>query len=178
MQKVLIGILLLLVAAVVAGLVMPTTYAIEKQVTIDATPEQVHAYVGDLQKWPEWAPWEGEDPTMETTFGEKTSGIGASQTWTGKDGDGELTITQSDEKEGIAYDMAFIMEDVRAPATCAMKYSAEGGKTTVTWTMEGDVADFMPPVLSGLMTPLMKSSIGGMFDKGLGQLKSKVETSE
>ena len=179
MQKFLIGLALLLVAVVVAGWVMPTSYAIEKEITIEGTPAQVHAYVGDLQKWSEWAPWEKMDPTVKTTFGEKTTGVGASQSWTSEEeGDGELTFTKSDENTGIAYDMAFIMEEMRAPATCAMTYSADSGKTTVTWTMEGDIADFMPPIVSGLMTPIMKSSIGGMFDEGLTTLKEKVEATK
>jgi len=178
MQKFLIGILILVVAVVVAGLAMPTTYAVEKEITIDATPAQVHAYVGDLQKWETWAPWQEADPTMQANLGDKTTGIGASQTWTGKDGDGELTFTKCDEASGIAYDMAFIIEGTRAPATCAMTYSETDGKTTVVWTMEGDAGDFMPPVVGGLMTPLMKSSIGGMFDQGLTKLKEKVEATE
>ena len=176
--KILIGLGVVVVLVVVAGLVMPTTYAIEKEVTVDATPAQVHALVGDLKKWDEWAPWKEEDPTIETTYGPKTTGIGASQTWTSKEGDGELTITKWDETTGIAYDMAFLMEEKRAPAKCAMVYTTEGGKTKVKWTMEGDIADFMPPVLSGLMTPFMKGSIEGMFDKGLKNLKTKVEATK
>ena len=175
MQKILIGLVALLVAVVVAGLVMPTTYAIEKEITIDATPAEIHAYVGDLKKWPEWTAWEQEDDPIETTYGEKTTGVGASQSWTSKDGDGKLTITEWDVATSIAYEMAFITEHGRAPAICAMTYATESDKTTVTWTMRGDVADFMAPVLSGLMTPFMKGSIGGMFDQGLSNLKKKIE---
>jgi len=107
---------------------------------------------------------------------ETTTGTGASQTWTSESGDGELTLTKSDAKTGIAYDMAFIMGETRAPAACAMTYDAADGTTTVIWTMEGDVGDFMPPVIAGFMTPLMKGEIGSMFDKGLVKLKTIVET--
>ena len=178
MQKIGIGLLVLLGLGVVAGLVMPTTYAIEREVTIDATPAQVHEFVGHLEKWPEWAPWQKHDETLETVLGDKTTGIGASQSWSGKDGEGELTLTQCDASTGIAYDMAFINGDVRAPSTCAMNYTQEGSKTKVSWTMEGDFSDMMPPVLSGLMAPLTKSMIGGFFDEGLQDLKVKVETSK
>ena len=178
MMKFLIGVALLVVAVVVAGLVMPTSYAVEKEITIDATPAQVHAYVGHLTKWEEWTPWKDADPTMTVQPGDKSTGVGASQSWTGKDGDGELTFTKCDEASGIAYDMAFIIEGTRAPATCEMTYSESDGKTTVVWTMEGDTSDFMPPVVGGLMTPLMSSSIGGMFDQGLDKLKEQVEASK
>ena len=64
---------------------------------MQATPAQVHAFVGDLEKWDEWTPWIEDDPSIVTTFGEKTVGVGAHQSWTSESGDGELTLTQSDE---------------------------------------------------------------------------------
>ena len=181
MKKVLIGVvvivLLLVGGVVIAGLVMPTTYEIERSVAISATTSAIHVHVGDLEKWPAWAPWEEDDPSIVTTYGEKTVGAGASQTWTGKEGDGELTLTKSDPNSGIAYDMVFIMDETRAPASCAMSYEADGESTTVTWTMEGDAADYMPPVIGGVVTWIMKLSINGMFDRGLENLKKTVESS-
>ena len=162
--------------AAVAGWLMPTTYKIERVVTIDAAPAAIHAHVHDLERWPAWAPWEEEDPSIVTTYGAQTVGVGASQTWTSDQGDGELTLTRSGPASGIAYDMAFIMDGARAPSICAMTYAPAGGSTTVTWTMEGDVHDFMPRVLAGLMTPLMDAQISSMFDKGLQNLKGQVES--
>ncbi len=176
MKNVLIGLVVLVVLVIVAGLVMPTSYAIEKSVVINAKPEAVHAHVGDLKKWESWAPWFEMDDTIQTTYGATTAGVGASESWTSKDGDGELTLTRCDPTTGIAYDMAFIMEGTRAPSVCAMDYTTSGDTTTVTWTMTGDVSDFMPPVVSGLMKPLMSKEIGSMFEKGLENLKSTVET--
>lgn len=176
MKKVLIGLALLVVLVTVVGLVMPTSYAIEKSVVINAKPEAIHTHVGDLKKWPAWAPWLEMDPTIETTYGPTTTGVGASQTWTSaKDGDGELMLTRSDPTTGIAYEMAFIMEGTRAPSLCAMNYTTEGDTTTVTWTMTGDAGEFMPPVIGGLMTPMMTNEIGSMFEKGLDNLKATVE---
>jgi hypothetical protein len=180
MKKLLIGLAVLVVIGlgvlVAVGLALPTRYEIEKRVTIGARPEAVHALVGDLKRWPEWTPWQEDDPSIHTTYGEKTEGAGASQTWTSDGGDGELTITTSDPKTGITYDMVFIDGDTRAPARCAMLYREAGESTEVVWTMQGDVADFMPPVLSGLMTPMMKGMIGEMFDRGLSKLRATVES--
>lgn len=174
-MKILIGILVVLVVLVGVGFFLPTEYAVAKSVTIDAPPAKVHEYVGDLKKWDEFMPWTEDDPTIVTTFGDKTTGVGAHQTWTGKDGEGELTFTKSDPQSGIAYDMAFIMGETRAPSTSAMTYEKVDGGTKVTWTMEGDIADMMPPVLSGYMGLMMEGSIGDLFDRGLTKLKAKVE---
>jgi len=175
MQKLLLFLAALFLLIVGIGFFLPTTYAVERRITIDASAERVHELVGDLEQWPSWAPWEGEDPTMQTTLGEQTTGVGASQKWTGKDGDGELTFTGSDPAAGIKYDMAFIMEGKRAPAQCAMLYESDGKSTTVVWTMSGDMGDVMPPVVGGYLGLLMPGSIGAMFDTGLGRLKELAE---
>ena len=175
-MKILVGVLAVLLVLAGVGFVLPTDFAVAKSVTIDAEPAQVHAWVGDLQKWPEWGPWHEDDPTMVTTLGDKTVGVGANQSWTGKDGDGELTLTESDPATGIAYDMAFIMDGERYPSSAVMSYEKVDGGTQVTWSMEGDVGGMMPPVIAGYMnTFMMKGSIGDMFERGLAALKGKVE---
>jgi hypothetical protein len=175
MMKVLIGLAVLVVAIVLVGLMLPTEYSVNESVAIKASPEAIHAYVADLEKWDDWAPWLEEDPTIVTTLGEITVGVGASQTWTSKDGDGELTLTASDPATGIAYDMAFIMGDVRAPSTCTMTYEVDGDSTVVGWTMDGDIGDMMPAVMAGYMNIMMESTISEMFKTGLTSLKEKVE---
>ena len=176
MKKVLIVLGIVVVVLLAVGFALPTEYEIEESIVIRATPARIHAWVGDLEQWPAWIPWTEEDPTIVTTYGDKTSGPGASQSWSGKDGDGELTFTACDPSTGIAYDMAFILGDTRAPARSAMTYETNGDETTVVWTMEGDVDDFMPPVVSGYMTPVLKMSIRGAFERGLEKLKTAVES--
>lgn len=175
-KKILIGLVVLLALVAVVGFLLPTEYTIEKSVTIEAPPDKIHPLVEDLKQWDSWAPWVEQDPTIVTTYGATTKGVGASQTWTSESGNGELTLTKSDPKTGIAYDMAFIMGETRAPSTCAMIYDVQGATTTVTWTIHGDMGDFMPSVVAGLMTPLMKMSISGMFEQGLAKLKTQVES--
>ena len=175
MKPFLIGLLVLVAAICAVGLSMPTAYAVERTVHISAPAAEIHPWLDDLEKWSDWAPWEEDDPSIVTTFGPVTAGVGASQSWTSDSGNGELTLTRSDPATGIAYDMAFLDEGVRAPAKCAMTMESSGDGTTVSWTMEGDTADFMPPVLSGLMRPLLESEIGTMFDRGLEKLRTRAE---
>lgn len=175
MKKLLIGLLVAIVVLLLVGLFLPTEYSVERETTIQAPPAEVHEYVGDLRKWPEWAPWHEQDPSIETTYGDKTTGVGASQTWTSKDGDGELELTASDPESGIAYDFAFLMDEKRVPSTAVMSYEKQGDATVVTWTMEGDLADMMPPVVAGYMGLMVPGQIGSMFEDGLSNLKEKVE---
>lgn len=166
----------LIALVVVAGLVLPSRYAVVRKETIAAPAPAVHAFVGHLDRWPAWMPWEQEDPTVVTTLGDKTTGVGASQSWTSsKSGDGEVEFTACDESTGIAYDMAFVHKDKRAPAKSTILYAPAGEGTEVTWSMEGDLASMMPRFLAGLMRPMMRSMIGKSFTKGLANLKAKVE---
>ena len=74
MKMILIGLAVLVALLVMVGVAMPTTYAVEKSIVIDANPVEVHAYVGNLRKWPEWAPWTGtESPGMTLTSRTVTS---------------------------------------------------------------------------------------------------------
>lgn len=166
----------LIAVLVIAGLVIPSQYSVVRKNTIAAPPAAVHAFVGHLEKWPEWMPWEQEDPSIITSIGEETTGVGAKQSWTSsKAGDGEVEFTECDENTGIAYDMTFITKGKRAPAKASIRYAPAGDCTEVTWSMEGDLASMMPPVLRGLMRPMMSVMIGKNFAKGLACLKGKVE---
>lgn len=153
----------------VVGLMLPAAYSVERTVSISAPPEKVHLMVGDLTQWQEWTPWLEADPTIETTFGETTSGVGASQTWEGESGSGELTFTSSDEQSGVAYDMAFDEGTYESVGTIRYTPSSEG--TTVTWTMEGE----MNGVAARYMGLAMNSMVGPMFEQGLTKLKARVE---
>ena len=168
--------LALVAALVIAGLAIPSRYSIVRKDTIKASPAAVHAFVGHLENWPEWMPWEQDDPSIITARGEKTTGVGASQSWTSaKAGDGEVEFTACDENTGIAYDMTFITKGKRAPAKASILYAPTGEGTEVTWSMSGDLASMLPPVFRGLMKPMLCAMIGRNFTRGLSSLKEKVE---
>ena len=88
-------IIVLIVVLVVVGLFLPTSYTVERSIVIDAQPAQIHKYVGDLNQWNTWEPWTEEDPTIVVSKGEKTQGVGASQSWVGESGDGAFTFTRN-----------------------------------------------------------------------------------
>ncbi len=96
------GIILLVL--VVVGLIIPNDVNVRRSIEINATPEQIHYYVDNLEQWPKWGPWATMDPTMKTTIGEIKSGVGASQSWKGEGGNGSLKITSSSPEKGVAYE--------------------------------------------------------------------------
>ena len=171
LKTLLLAVLVILILIVVVGLFLPTSYTVERSITIDAPPEKVHEYVGDLKKWEEWMPWDEEDPTIVVTRGEKTKGVGASQSWVGESGDGALTITKDSPDEGIEYDLVF--EGGKYVCQSAVLYDEmDDGETKVTWIMNGDMET---PVIGGYFAIMMNSMVGEMFDRGLKNLKMRVE---
>ncbi len=133
-----IAFLLLILIVIIIGIFLPTNYSVNRSIIIDAKPAAIHEYVGDLKKWREWEPWTERDPTIIITYGDETLGIGASQSWVGKDGDGGLILTSSSPATGIEYDLLF--GSGKYECKSAMVYEpVEEGQTKVTWSMEGNM---------------------------------------
>jgi len=166
-----ICLLVLVVVFAVIGLVLPKDYDVERTIVIDAPPESVHVYVGDLGKWSEWTPWKDSDPTLSIIVGEQTTGVGASQSWDGEGGDGELTFTASSPSEGVEYDLLF--DNGAFESVAAVKYKTlNEQETEVRWSMSGEIAT---PIIGGYFALMMDAMVGEMFDQGLDELKRRVE---
>jgi hypothetical protein len=168
MKKFLLVLLLIVVVVAAVGFLIPRDYRVEETIVIAAKPSAIHEFVGDLRRWPDWMPWKEMDPTVEITYGKETKGIGASETWTGKDGVGFIQVTASDEDKGIEYDMT--MDEM--PSKGAIRYERVGDSTKVTWSMSGEIDK---PVIGGYFALLMPRMIGGSFEKGLAKLKTQAE---
>src|ERR1700721_3528347 len=92
--KILLGVLILVAAALLFAVTKPSTFHIEKSVTIQARPEKVYAMIADFHNWPQWAPQDREDPTMQRTYSGARTGAGAVSDWASKAtaGAGRMTI--------------------------------------------------------------------------------------
>jgi hypothetical protein len=174
LKKIVIGVLVALAVFVALGFAMGSDFRVERRATIKADVARVHEYCGELKNWPAWSPWQEQDPTIVTTFGEKTTGVGAHQSWTGKDGAGELTFTRCDPQTGITYDMAFIDGDRRSPSVALMNYKPVDGGVEVAWIIEGELNI---PVIGPYMALVFDKLVGPSFERGLDKLKMVCEKS-
>ncbi len=164
-------VLTVLAIFVIGGLILPSDYHVERTVLIEASPELVHAYVGDLQQWEAWTPWMEVDPTIEVSYGETTSGVGAHQDWIGESGSGELTFTEWSPQRGVVYDMSF--EEGEYESVGRILYEASEGGTLITWSMDGDSGMNLIGRWFGLF---MDGMVGKDFQNGLDKLKLVVES--
>ena len=155
-------------AAISAAL--PKEYYVERTIVINADNKIVHDHIGDLKKWDAWTPWKTVDPNMVVVLGEKTVGVGASQTWEDQTGGGSLEFIATDPETGIAYDLYFA--DFPKVDAAMELYALPDGSTKVVWWMSGVVPT---PIIGGMLAAVMDASVGPLFELGLENLKQVIE---
>lgn len=174
LKNALTAIAIAILAFVLVGALLSREYRSSRSVVVNAPPAKVHALVDELKRWDEWTPWKEMDPTIVTTYGPKTSGVGATQSWTGADGTGRLVITKSDPATGVEFDLVFNDGGEDMPAKAWITYAPSGGSTTVEWGMTGTMD---VPVIGGYLAKMSDLMVGGMFEDGLAKLKTRAEGS-
>jgi hypothetical protein len=176
-KKILLGVLVVVVVlvlgVVVAAMMQPDTYHVERSRTIDAPPSVVAPHLTDFRMWVEWNPWRELDPQMRLTYSDPASGEDAWYEWHGNDdvGSGKMTITDIDD-DSVAYDLEFI-EPFESKADTQITFEPEGTGTHVVWSMDAD-NDFMGKVFCLFMN--MDAMIGADFERGLENLDRVART--
>jgi len=164
---------LVAVLAVVVAL-QPADFRIERSTTIVAPAPVVFAQVNDFRRWDAWSPWARIDPAMKQTFEGAPAGAGAVYRWTGNRevGEGRMTMTESRPGELVRIRLEFL-KPFAATNTAEFTFRPEGERTAVTWRMTGQ-RDFVAKAVCLVMD--MDAMVGGMFEKGLAQMKTVAET--
>lgn len=154
---------------IVLGLILSTQFRVLRFGLLQTDPISIHAYLNDLNQWKEWAPWFINDPNMVVTRGDVENGIGAHQSWAGKDGKGSLTITQSSPDNGI--DFTLSLNDGLYRSKSSIHYQNTNGKTYVSWTVDGNV---VMPVFGGYWALMMEPIVGSILELGISRLQEIV----
>jgi hypothetical protein len=173
LKKVLLAVAVLVVVFIGVVISRPDTYHVERSRTVAAPADIAFAHVADLHAWEEWSPWDKLDPNMKKTHEGTPQTAGASYAWEGNDqvGKGKMTLTEVLPPSSVTIKLDFI-EPFASTATTRFTFAPEGSGTKVTWAMDGN-NDFMGKAFGMFMN--MDKMIGADFEKGLGQLKVRVE---
>lgn len=163
----------LLFIVVLVGLFLDSEFEVSREITINASPAEIHIYVNDLNQWSKWSPWQQIDQSVVTTIGKISSGVGASQSWTDSGGGGQLTFTESSVETGITYDLSFAGDTSKFISS--MNYRLEGDQTIVSWSMKGKME---PIIIGNYFAQIMDALVGDNFALGLKNLKRAVEAKE
>ncbi|WP_111706382.1 SRPBCC family protein [Lutibacter citreus] len=113
---------------------LDSEYDVSANKTIKAPKELIFNTINDYKTWQHWGPWYEIDPTIVASYPDVTSGIGASYSWIGKEGNGSMkTLSLVPNKEIIQ------QIDFGTGSTPEIywdiNYTENGNK--VTWGMRG-----------------------------------------
>ena len=139
---------LLLVTLLIAGIgaLLPRNWQVEESILINAPAASVHAWVGDLRRWPRWAQWNQAELWPQNQVSEPSTGPGATLRWYGRassHGDlasGETRIVRSDPREGVWFESHTQGGDA---SEASVRYGERPGVTLVTWLDRGR----LPPII-------------------------------
>src|SRR5688572_10877200 len=174
MKWVLIGLGGVIVVFLIVVAMQPSDFKVERSATLRAPAPAAYAQVNDFQNWQAWSPWEKVDPALKRSYEGPRAGTGAVYAWQGNNdvGEGRMTITDSRPAELVRIRLEFF-KPMAAVNTTEFRFQPSGDGTAVTWTMTGR-NNFLSKAICVFVD--MDRMVGGMFEQGLTQMKSIVET--
>jgi uncharacterized protein YndB with AHSA1/START domain len=168
----------LLLAALVAALFMrastrPSTFAFARTATINAPPERIYPLINDPRVFNTWNPFVLKDPATKFNFRGPAQGKGAITEWAGNRHAGKGTVEVIDAVPPSRIVMRLDMiKPMEARNRVEFTLVPKGDATDVTWAMSGP-----QPLMAKVMTMFIDCDkmVGGEFEKGLAELKARVE---
>ncbi|MGO3181820.1 MAG: SRPBCC family protein [Aequorivita sp.] len=148
------------------------TYDIQDSTIINAPPEVVFSKVNDYKSWETWGPWKKEDPNMTVTYAEKTSGEGASYSWSG-DRKGSMTTTKVIPNKEIEQKVTQNTPLGERNSTMYWNFDEVENGTKVTWGIKGEHT-LIDKAYNSLMGSDYDSRVHQMNKAGLEGLDEEV----
>jgi hypothetical protein len=178
MKKILkiIGVILLLAIAfvLIAGLFVPKTYHLEKDITINASRDKVWGHVNSLQQLEKWSPWVEKDPAMKVTHEGQEGAVGSVYKWDGNKnvGEGSQTLTKVQQPDRVESHLHFI-EPFEGEADAFIILAEAGNSTKVTWGFD---TKYSYPMNVMQLFVNMDEMMGKEYNSGLSKLKQLSES--
>lgn len=171
MQKVVYGIVALIVLLVVVGLALPRYAQVQVEIQVDAHPATVFALVNDFHRVALWSPWLDTDPNARIVHSGPARGVGAAMTWDGTTiGSGTQTITASRPFEYVETAMN---PGESGEARTWFEISPARGMTRVAWSFE---TDYGYNVVGRYFALLLAGIVRRDYEAGLASLKDIAES--
>ncbi len=175
--KIIIGIVVFVIALSFGYLAMlPSTYTIERSVTIEAPQTIVVDHLANFSEWENWSPWKAKDPDAKYTYEGADGAIGSKMSWVtslpadnkNQIGEGGMILTELTKSSAI-FELWFI-KPWEMTSKNGFDLSSEGNITTVRCYDTGEPSFFARPEGKA-----MDERVGPDFENGLAKLKAHVE---
>jgi uncharacterized protein YndB with AHSA1/START domain len=161
----------IVLAIIVGGIFLPSKFAVQRSVVINAPANRVYNLVVEPKQWANWSVWNQRDPNMKIVYKGPPFGMGAKWEWVSKsEGSGSMEFTRVEPDRVVEYALWFPEFNMRS--TGALTLEPSGNATRVTWSNTGDVGG--NPVKHYLAV-MMDRMVGPDFEGGLANLKALAE---
>ena len=144
-------------------------FTVERSKVINSPKSNVFNFVNDFRNWEDFGSWMTEDPTIKTNYSGKTTGAGASYSWEGKDGNGDMKTLFVKENDSISQKMNYN----GSSSSVFWSFKDTVGGTKVTWKTIGKMS-FSMKVYTAFNGGI-NAIIGKMYEKSLANLDKTLD---
>ncbi len=172
-KKIILPVLAILAVFVAFVALQDPNYVISREAKIQAPVEKVWPYLNNSKLAEKWAPWLEIDPDARMTYSGPAAGVGSQASWDGGKqlGTCSATISESVPHQKVGIQLEYV-KPYEMKQYSEYLVASSGNETTVTWRVTGQ-NNFMGRFICLFMS--MDKMVGGMFEKGLSNLKALVE---
>ena len=175
LKKILIVIAIIIAIPLIIALFVEKDYAVELEITINKSKQEVFDYVKFLKNQDNFSKWSTMDPKMKKTYQGTDGTVGFVSAWESNDenvGVGEQEIKKIAEGERIDFELRFIKPfEATEPAFMSTESVTEN-QTKVKWGFSGHM-NYPMNIMMLFMD--FEKMIGDDLQTGLSNLKTVFE---
>ena len=175
LKRIAIGLAILIAIPLIIALFVKKDYAVEREVVINRSKEEVFTYVKYLKNQDNYSVWATMDPQMKKSYRGTDGTPGFVSAWeSDKDdvGKGEQEIKAIKEGERLDFELRFLEPFEAKDDAYMITEAVSPTQTKVKWGFTGRMNY---PMNFMLLCMDMEGMIGGDLEKGLSKLKSNLE---
>ena len=174
-QRILIIVIIVYVAILAVGFLLPKTSTMQREIMVDAVPSEVVPFISRHQQMQLWSPWAGLDPAMQVDFSGVAQGVGAIMTWQSQHaqvGTGNAEYIAWQPNQLVKIQLRFTSGEGIASVYLAPVEVSGDENTQVIWSFEQENNNVFARYISFF---LLDSMLGNYYQSGLVKLKTLVE---
>lgn len=170
---VVLGVILAIFVSIAA--LTPEEYMIKREIVINAKPEDIFPNLVSAKNTDKWMPWRETDSQVQMAYAGPEEGVGSISKWEspGQMGTGMAEIISVNPNQLVKTKITYT-KPMEMSQESEFELTPVGENTLMTWKVSGK-QPFIPRLICVLMFMNMDKYVGGMFEKGLKDLKTIVE---